>query len=55
VIQHRYGSERAAVCVTIIRYRTRSAVRNVGRAMGLSEDVTAAWPRAAGGRGMRWA
>jgi error-prone DNA polymerase len=46
VIQHlydRYGRERAAICATVIRYRTRSAVREVGKAMGLSEDVTARW------------
>ena len=39
VIQHlydRYGRERAAICATVIRYRTRSAVREVGKAMGLS-------------------
>jgi error-prone DNA polymerase len=44
VIQHiydRYGRDRAAICATLIRYRGRSAVREVGKAMGLSEDVTA--------------
>ncbi|WP_426958904.1 error-prone DNA polymerase [Muricoccus radiodurans] len=43
VIQHiyaRYGRDRAALTATLIRYRTRSAVREVGKAMGLSEDVT---------------
>src|SRR4029077_6305227 len=34
------GRDRAALCATIIRYRTRSAVREVGKAMGLTEDVT---------------
>jgi error-prone DNA polymerase len=44
VIQHiyeRYGRDRAAICATLIRYRGRSAIREVGKAMGLSEDVTA--------------
>jgi error-prone DNA polymerase len=44
VIQHiydRYGRDRAAIAATVIRFRTRSAVREVGKAMGLSEDVTA--------------
>jgi error-prone DNA polymerase len=43
VIQHiydRYGRDRAAICGTVIRYRGRSAIREVGKAMGLSEDVT---------------
>ncbi|QDL92475.1 DNA polymerase III subunit alpha [Paroceanicella profunda] len=45
VIQHvyaRYGRHRAALAATVISYRPRSAVRDVGRAMGLTEDVTAA-------------
>ena len=37
-----YGRDRAALCATIIRYRTRIAVREVGKAMGLIEDVTSA-------------
>lgn len=37
-----YGRTRAALCATIIRYRGRGAVRDVGKAMGLTEDVTAA-------------
>jgi error-prone DNA polymerase len=43
VIQHtyeRYGRERAAIAGTVIRYRARSAVREVGKVLGLSEDVT---------------
>ncbi len=36
-----YGRERAALTATVIRYRARGAVREVGKAMGLSEDVTA--------------
>ncbi|NHF73837.1 error-prone DNA polymerase [Paracoccus xiamenensis] len=45
VIQHiykRYTRERAGLCATVIHYRPRSAIREVGKAMGLSEDVTAA-------------
>ncbi len=45
VIQHiyqRYGRERAAICATVIHYRPRSALREVGKALGLTEDVTAA-------------
>ncbi len=37
-----YGRDRAALCATVIRCRTRGAIRDVGKAMGLSEDVTAA-------------
>ncbi len=41
IYQH-YGRERAALCATIVRYRSRGAVREVGKVMGLTEDVTAA-------------
>ena len=37
-----YGRHRAALCATIIRYRGRGAVRDVGKALGLTEDVTGA-------------
>jgi len=37
-----YGRDRAALCATVIRYRARGAVRDVGKALGLPEDVTAA-------------
>ena len=37
-----YGRDRAALCATIVRYRSRGAVREVGKVMGLTEDVTAA-------------
>lgn len=43
VMQHvydRYGRHRAAIAATVIHYRPRSAVREVGKALGLSEDVT---------------
>jgi error-prone DNA polymerase len=45
VIQYvydRYGRHRAAICATQICYRPRSAIRDVGKALGLTEDVTAA-------------
>jgi error-prone DNA polymerase len=41
-IYERYGRERAAICATVIHYRSRRAIREVGKAMGLTEDVTAA-------------
>ncbi|WP_322516364.1 error-prone DNA polymerase [Rhodopseudomonas palustris] len=41
-IYRRYGRHRAAIVSTVIHYRPRSAIRDVGKALGLSEDVTAA-------------
>ena len=41
-IFERYGRDRAALCATVIRYRARGAVREVGKVMGLTEDVTGA-------------
>ncbi|MDK2760192.1 MAG: error-prone DNA polymerase [Sphingopyxis sp.] len=44
VIQHiydRYSRDRAAIAATVIHYRPRSTIREVGKALGLSEDVTA--------------
>ncbi|BAK64848.1 error-prone DNA polymerase [Sphingobium sp. SYK-6] len=40
-IYRRYGRARAGIAATVIHYRPRSAVREVGKALGLSEDVTA--------------
>ncbi len=37
-----YGRDRAALCATVMRYRPRGAVRDVGKALGLPEDVTSA-------------
>ncbi|MGH2341506.1 error-prone DNA polymerase [Segnochrobactraceae bacterium EtOH-i3] len=34
-----YGRDHAALCAVVIRYRTRGALRDVGRALGLSEDM----------------
>ncbi len=45
VIQYiyaRYGRHRAGLAATVISYRARSAVREVGKAMGLSEDTVSA-------------
>ncbi len=41
-LYNRYGRERAAICATVIHYRPRSAVRDVGKALGLTEDMTEA-------------
>ena len=41
-IYQRYGRERAGIAATVISYRPRSAIRDVGKALGLTEDVTAA-------------
>jgi error-prone DNA polymerase len=41
-VYRRYGRHRAAICATVICYRKRSAIRDVGKALGLTEDVTAA-------------
>jgi error-prone DNA polymerase len=38
-IYKRYGRDHAALCATTITYRWRSAIRDVGRAFGLSLDV----------------
>ena len=35
---NKYGRERAALAATVISYRRKSAARDVGRALGLSED-----------------
>ena len=41
-IYRKYGRHRAGLCATVIHYRPRMAIREVGKAMGLTEDVTAA-------------
>ncbi|MCI4591321.1 error-prone DNA polymerase [Sphingobium sp. BYY-5] len=40
-IYRRYGRHRAGIAATVIHYRSRSAVREVARALGLSEDIPA--------------
>ena len=45
VIQHiyaRYGRHRAGLCATVIHYRGKRAIREVGTAMGLTQDTVAA-------------
>jgi DNA-directed DNA polymerase III PolC len=41
-IYERYGRHRAGLCATVIHYRAKRAIREVGRAMGLSEDLLSA-------------
>ncbi|GHB05241.1 error-prone DNA polymerase [Algimonas arctica] len=44
VIQYlysKYGRHRAGICSTVIHFRSRSAIRQVGKAMGLSQDAIA--------------
>ncbi len=41
VYQH-YGRDRASLCATVMRFRSRGAVRDVGKVLGLPEDVTGA-------------
>jgi error-prone DNA polymerase len=40
-IYETYGRTRSALTAVVTRYRSRGAVREVGKALGLSEDVTA--------------
>ncbi len=37
-----YGRDRAAICATVMRFRPKGAVRDVGKVLGLTEDVTSA-------------
>jgi error-prone DNA polymerase len=39
-IYERYGRDRAGIAATVIHYRPRSAVREVGKVLGMSEDLT---------------
>ncbi len=41
-IYETYGRDRSALCAAVARYRSRGAVRDVGKVLGLTEDVTAA-------------
>ncbi len=40
-IYRRYTRRRAGIAATVIHYRPRSTIREVGKALGLTEDVTA--------------
>src|SRR3546814_20075184 len=48
-VYERYGRHRAGIAATVIHYRPKSAVREVGKALGFSEDVTARLARTAWG------
>jgi error-prone DNA polymerase len=50
-IYRRYGRDRAAICATVVHYRSRRAIREVGKVMGLTEDVTAALAKTVWGYG----
>src|SRR5207247_9404704 len=41
-VYEEYGRDRAGLAATVICYRARGAIREVGKAMGLSGDVVAA-------------
>ncbi len=54
VIQHiyqRYGRDHAALTATVIRYRAKSAIREVGKVMGLSPDTLDALSKSVWGYG----
>ncbi|QRM51711.1 DNA polymerase III subunit alpha (plasmid) [Rhizobium sp. BG6] len=34
-----YGHDKAALCATVTRYRAKGAIRDVGKALGLPEDI----------------
>ncbi|RAX37929.1 error-prone DNA polymerase [Rhizobium tropici] len=38
-IYRAYGHDKAALCATVTRYRAKGAIRDVGKALGLPEDV----------------
>ena len=38
-IYETYGRHRAGLCATVIHFRTRAAIREVGAVMGLSQNV----------------
>ncbi len=40
-IYQKYSRDRAGLCATVIHFRSRAAIREVGKVMGLSQDVTA--------------
>jgi error-prone DNA polymerase len=40
-IYEKYGRDHAGLCATVIHFRTRAAIREVGKVMGLSQDLTA--------------
>jgi len=50
-IYERYSRERAAICATVVHYRSRRAIREVGQALGLTPDVTSALAKTIWGYG----
>ena len=53
-IYEKYGRDRAGIAATVVSYRSKSAIREVGKAMGLSLDATGAlagmvWGRSGAG------
>jgi len=50
-IYNRYGRHRAAICATVVHYRSRRAIREVGKVLSLTEDVTAALAKTVWGYG----
>ncbi|HWX84450.1 MAG TPA: error-prone DNA polymerase [Xanthobacteraceae bacterium] len=50
-IYQRYGRHRAAICATVVHYRSRRAIREVGKVLGLTEDITAALAKTVWGSG----
>ena len=50
-IYKRYGRHRAAICSTVVHYRSRRAIREVGKVLGLTEDITAALAKTVWGHG----
>ena len=50
-IYKRYSRERAAICATVVHYRSRRAIREVGQALGLTPDVTSALAKTIWGYG----
>lgn len=40
-IYQRYGRHRAGIAATVIHYRSRSAMREVGKVLGLTDDIVA--------------
>jgi len=48
-VYHRYGRERAAQVANVITYRPRSALRDMGKALGASQGQVDAWSKQVGG------
>jgi len=52
-IYEKYGRERAGLAATVITYRARSAIRDVGKALGLSQDTVGIISRTVSGWGRK--